>query len=668
MILAEKSSAFRHFSSFLGGETGNFNNEFDYVMARSQGHLLALKPPEQQVEDKSLKARYASWDDLSAMPWNLHDFAWRKEVSPKTRKVYNQIVKKSKDCDAIIIATDDDPSGEGDLLGGEILQSIDWDKPVYRIRFDSDTSKAKFIKALNERTDFSNEKNQGIYHKGQARERFDFASMQLTRIATTVARKHDYPVRVLPVGRLKSVIINLVYQQMMARAKYQKKPYFEVRFKDQNGNVFERDFSTGDKWRFADKNDADSDIRNYHSSKIKIDSKELKRSAPPALLDLGSLTALVNKHGFSVKKVLSTYQDMYEAGYVSYPRTADKKITDDMFQDFLKNSKKIASVVGVDLSLLTHKTLRKKHAIKHADHGANRPGEKVPSSIDEIKDQYGECGYWIYMILAKSVLALLGEDYVYEQQKAHLVTYPEFKATLNIPKEQNYKLIFDEQEKKSEGNDKEFADPADPFVYQGQNRPPQKPTLTFLTNYLRKYDIGTGATRSSTIGALSSGKYPLMKENRGEYKLNDTGLVDAALIQHTMIANTKTTKQLYDLMDAVGEGKYDANKVPFLIDQIVKHDMPVMKKNVKTVSQVTGVSPQTKRVKVKGTYKGKEIEFNDSWGGHTFTAEEKRDLLAGKKIKFKYKKKNGNESETSGELKEMSYKGHKYWGYNPEMF
>lgn len=97
----------------------------------------------------------------------------------------------------------------------------------------------------------------------------------------------------------------------------------------------------------------------------------------------------------------------------------------------------------------------------------------------------------IYIALAKAYLAILCEDYVYEQQKAHLINNPTFVSTINIPKKLNYKLVFDEKaledsDGKPEITTNGFLSTANPFIYMGSNSKPAKPTLSFLRKFLEK--------------------------------------------------------------------------------------------------------------------------------------------------------------------------------------
>lgn len=143
--------------------------------------MLTLDEPANQVS-ASLKPKYADWSNINYLPWNLNDFAWRKVFkTDNDRATFNYIEQASFDKDAIVIATDNDPSGEGDVLGWEIVNALDWKGKVYRIRFADETPKG-IIKSLTNWEDATEQFKQPIYLAGLARQRFDYASMQYSRM------------------------------------------------------------------------------------------------------------------------------------------------------------------------------------------------------------------------------------------------------------------------------------------------------------------------------------------------------------------------------------------------------------------------------------------------------------------------------------------------------
>lgn len=664
LLLTEKASAAQNFAKALGGTSGIFNDDY-YHIVHAHGHLLQFKAPHQMVDPDKV-AKYSDWHDLSNYPWNLLDFSWAKEVIPGMQQTLTRIKQAASSCDAIVIATDDDPSGEGDLLGWEIINAIKWQKTVYRMRF-ADETPANIQKALRDKINVTNQYEQGEFLEATGRERFDFASMQLSRIALIIARQSGFQPKSLRLGRLKSTIINQVYQQEEARHNYVKKSYYEVRFQDANKNIFIQPT----KVKFKTEAAAKQEQKKYHHSAIIVDSKCHKYQQPPDLLDLSHLAILVGKKGFSSSQVLTTYQKMYEANILSYPRTEDTKITQEQFNQLLPVVDQIAHVVHVDTKLLSHRNIRKKFLVKNATHGANRPGLNVPQNLAEIEQKFGKCGRAIYLAAAKSYLAILAEDYLYEQEKAHLADYPTFTCTINLPLELNYKLIFDETDLKDEHPNQRqpFDVNATPFIYQGHNPKPKAPTHRYIIDFLKKDKIGTGATQEQTLANISTGKSALIKNTKEKYSLTFPGLIQSILCDQTYIASPKVTEQLQDTMKLVKQGKFDYRNVPFLINQIVKHDLAIEQKNAANLSknsklvklQATKKTAFTPKPKVTGTWQGKEIVINQTWGKHTFNERELKHLFAGKSITFVL-----NKRKITGKLAKQTYQGHQFVGFKAD--
>lgn len=673
LILAEKSSAYKEFADVLGGVTGTVGND-TYELAHSHGHLLKLKDPQDQVsEDK--RARYADFDTLKPYPWNIADFNWHKMyINADDKKDAMKIKKAAEGKDAIVIATDCDPSGEGDLLAWEIIDAIGWKKKVYRAYFSSQQEIKEAVLNKKEIEQLHN----GEFLEALSRQRFDFSSIQLSRIARVAMIKAGYTqTPMIRLGRFKSALVMLVYLQQQKIKNYVKKPYFEVKYKDAHQNVFKRKFSEGDKWRFDTKEEAEKDKQQYAPDSVVIDSTVTKRQEPPKLINLMDLATILAKQNFSTEQVEKTYQKMYEADYVSYPRTEDTKVDIKDFNKLLPLTDQIAEVIGVDTSLLTHRVARNKFLTKKADHGANRPGMKVPKDLNELRKKFGDCGVAIYQQLAKSWLAILCEDYVYQQQKAHLKNHPEFIATANVPTELNYKKVFNEttlddneQEENKAEEGEGFTSMATSFVSEGANPAPAKPTLSFLSKFLDKYNIGTGATRLSTIKEISASKdkTALLKVKNKVYELTYCGLASALLTRNCEISSAATTKQLLNYMTLVKTFKMPSSKIPTMMTQIVQHDLPIILKNSEGLKnnielrKLYEALPKDKRI--SGVYipTGQVISFFGEFAKHTFTEQEQQDLLAGKEIRIAGKSKKGTDLIIPGKLGSQVKNGVTYWG------
>ena len=358
------------------------------------------------------------------------------------------------------------------------------------------------------------------------------------------------------------------------------------RFKDENGNIFARKTDDPEDIRFDSPDKVD--LSQLHDSAVAEDSRAKKHTAPGKLLDLAGLSAILAKQGFKPANVLKTYQEMYENQIVSYPRTEDKEVTPEQFGELLPLVDKIAGVVGVDTSLLSHRTARKTHVKEGGAHGANRPGINVPESLAELEKDYGKIGSAIYSVLAKNYLAMLAEDYEYELVKGHVRDFPEFIGQTQIPIKPGFKAIFDSDSsstEKTEGEEAEnaceFGKAASPYVHEGANKRPQKPTMKWLTKKLEKYNVGTGATRTSTLAEITANEErALMKENKGALTMTKCGEVSYALLSNCQIASPEVTEKLFESMNEVGRFSRKPSDVINTVTDMVVHDMKAMQDNI----------------------------------------------------------------------------------------
>lgn len=686
VLLAEKPSAAKNMAKAFGGQTGTYKGQ-SYRIESLLGHIMEFVEPHEMVHE-DLQDDFKSWEP-NTMPWNINEMNWKRQPqktrNPKTGKVGSKagvlkdIKKALSGATAIVIATDKDPSGEGQLIGWEVIQALGWKGDVKRIYFIDESEKElqKGFDNIEDLPNLANINQDGEFVKADVRSKWDFISMQLTRLSTHAARSQGYNT-VVRQGRLKSVMTKLVADQLTLVKAYVKKPYFEVRYKDDNNNVYRRTFDPDvDTWRFADKADAEKDASNYKQSDIVQESKKRRETSPGKLLDLGGLASILTSKGYKSQEVLKTYQKMYEATIVSYPRTEDKFISHEQYNEMLPLVDKIADVVGADKALLTHRQPRKTHVKDGGAHGANRPGLKVPKSLDELT-KYGPSAKAIYEILAKNFLAMFGENYVYDSIKAHVKDHPSFKATINIPVSQGFKAIFDaDSETKVEDDDDDTEKDGvgvgrigEPIVAEGVNKKPPHPTHKWLERQLGRYDVGTGATRVGTLSEVTSGKYALLTDSRGRLGLTQTGEVAAVLLEDSRIGDPKVTETLFKSMNDAGDFKVSADEILKTVVEVVKHDKEVYYRNAQKLQKAVGkpkdsLKGYVQKPKATGVYKptGERVTFNKEWGGCTFTDDEVAKLLNGDVIRIRATAKDGNTYEVEGSLGQGEYKGKSFWGF-----
>lgn len=681
LLLAEKPSAAKNFAKALGGMSGTYNGQAYQVQAL-YGHMLEFVEPHEMVGERE-KKDFQSWEP-GTMPWDVSQLNWKKQpqksVNMKTGKTTSKagaiadVKKAAQNASAIVIATDKDPSGEGQLIGWEVIQAIGWKGPVKRMYF-IDESEKELQKGFKNIIDLPSYNKDGEYVKANVRSQWDFLSMQLTRLATHAARSKGYNA-VVRQGRLKSVMTKLVADQLALFKAYKKKPYYEVKYKDENGNTYARKFDEDkDSFRFDSKADAEKDAKNYGPSSVIQDSITRKETAPGKLLDLGGLASILGTRGYKSKEVLATYQKMYEAKIVSYPRTEDKVISMEQFKEMLPLVDKIAAVVGADVSLLTHRKPRATHVKDGGAHGANRPGTVVPASLDALS-AYGVSAKAIYETLAKNFLAMFGENYVYDSIKGHIEKHPAFTTTISVPIDQGFKAIFDaDQETADESGDDDtsvgLGKNGSPIVSEGVNKKPPHPSHKWLEKQLSKYEVGTGATRVSTLSEVTNGKTALLVDAKGKLTLTKIGEIAAALLDGSQIGDPGVTEKLFKAMKDAGDFKVKTHDVLHTATTLIKHDKEVFYRNAELLKQKVGSPDASMQVnapkpKTEGVFKptGEKVRFNKVWGSYTFTDQEIAKLLNGDMIQIQTTDQASGKTQTlEGSLQKGVFKGKEFWGF-----
>ncbi|MFJ5071747.1 DNA topoisomerase [Kitasatospora sp. NPDC088556] len=669
IVVAEKPSAARNMASALGGAKGSYKGTA-YEVASLRGHLYEFAQPHAMV-DPSLADAYQKWD-LGNLPWDPDDLTWKREAQKNVADVIKTLRSALGRGDEIVIATDLDPSGEGDLLFWEAIDELGFHgKRFSRMEF-TDESKASIQKAFERRRPVKSMQDESDYRKAMYRSQWDYLSMQFTRIATAMGRQSGQDL-VLRQGRLKSAMVSLVGDQQKAHDAYVKKPFFQNRFRDENDVMY----TNPDESRFDQKGQVP---QQYGPSAVVLDSKADKKTAPPKLLDLASLSSILVGKGVKANLTLSTYQKMYEDQVVSYPRTEDKTITPEQFKDLAPLVDKIAAVVGVDAGLLTHRRPRSTHVKPQGAHGANRPGPKVPSSLDEVERKYGKAGRLIYEMLAKSYLAMLAEDYLYEQQKGHVEKHPDFFGIANVPKSPGWRAVFDpdagDGPAEDDGNEsgKGLGRNAEPFIFEGANKRPEHPTMKWLMKQLEKRDVGTGATRTSTYSEVTNdrAKYPLLTEKGRKLRLAQAGEMSWRLLPGTRIGDLGLTEKVYADMRDIAAGTATAEERLAVVADWVREDIATMAKNATSMRAELGLKEQVDAARAEGVWQAapggpKKVAFKKVWWGHEFSDDEVAKLLAGETISFEARSKEDKPFTATGALGVGDFKGRKFVGFQLEV-
>lgn len=662
-VIAEKPSQARNFAkAFFGSERtmqGRVGSDEVRIVAL-RGHLYELEPPDKQYQGADALLQWS----LDTIPWDETKFGWKFGTRGDARSVITTVKAQLKGCTEIVIATDDDPgTHEGSGLACEVLLNAQITAPKYSRMYFVDESAKEVLKAYQHRKALPHDLTTWPEWKvAFFRNRWDYlAGLQETRVATIIGGGWDY---VLRNGRLKSAMTVIVGDQLKAIAAYKKIPYFENRFRDDHGVVY----TNPDEPKFKTKDEVPN---TYHTSGVTVDSKTMKRSAPPRLMDLAAISAALAPKGINAKTVLATYQTGYEKfHFLSYPRTEDKTITPEQFDELKANVPAIARLLGINARLLTHTAARPTHVKPKGAHGANRPGPVVPTSLSEC-DQMGPGGREIYELVARSALAMFAEDYEYERQVGHVTDYLKFVGTANVPKADGWHAVLggDLVDDDADANALGLGTRAEPFVHEGYPPKPQKPTMKWLMKQLEKRNVGTGATRTSTYSDVTQADSPrarkkgqLLIDKRGTISMAPAGELTYQLLPGTNIGSLDLTERVFAQMAAIEAGKLDPDAALAEIKDFVLADVAIMEKNAKA-GGLTPAAPVVAAETVTGAFGGKQVTFKRLFSGHRFTDDEVARLLRGEVIEFEATSKGGRPYTAKGQLGYGTFKGHKTFGF-----
>lgn len=682
-IINEKHSQAEDFAKALGGYTGTLPDDStlagqEYNIQFAAGHLYALKdlPDMLKPMDDEDKKRYSSWD-YNDLPFDRTQITWGKHLNPHTlgkgASTYMRSIKKAlSSSDAAVIATDLDPSGEGNLLGWEIIKGAGFTGPVYRCEH-VDQSPTEIRKAFTHlrrvSTDPKSPDRDGLYFKAQAREKFDFLTIQYVRVITDIARKNQVlpPKSIVREGRLKSAMLELIGSQQEKHDNFKPHSDFVVALFDPDNHKF----LYKDAKRYNTEEEAQSHLSDApDSAVIQEDSVQKLSRRPPKMLDLSTAGARLSKKGYDSQEVLDMAEKLYQDKILSYPRTEDSVVTQEQLNALKPLLPDICKAIGVDYNLLDPNGFRK-WGIGHGSHGANRPGPSVPASLDELKAQYGDTAAALYNEFARSFLAMFAPDKKLEKHNYSDDKTGNYKASVTVVTDMGWGNVFDDSlshdddDDQDKNQDKLYTIGAmlTPGVHEIKASRPSLATENMLMNFLKRNEIGTGATRMQTLTDIKNKKNKtrqMVQESKSKLKLTVLGTISYLDMAGTTLASSKMTKDLEKYLDGIKNNKVKEIQVLRLFDQMFTKDKAQMLKNQDKLKYLTKYK-SNKHAKVKGVFKptGENVEFSDGWSDHKFTQDEIDKLLNGDEIEFAYSKQKG--ATVTGKLENREKYG---FGFN----
>ncbi len=373
LIIAEKPSLARNIASSIGGMKKNgayFENE-KYLVTWAFGHLFSLADVEHYLPQEK-RTRFWSIENLPCFPEKF-DFELKKDKNKQTDSGVMRQFETIKalclrsDVDTIVNAGDSDREGEI-IIRTCVEKTGVSEKSLKRLWMPDQTSETILggLGSLRDEAEYDN-----LAREGYARTFVDWLyGVNLTRYASLKTGT------LMRVGRVIVPIVKAVYDRDMEIRHFVPDIYYAVVSKTGENGEFE--LTSKKKFSKNELAKAQELCNAYNAAKAVVVSKKKKKDtlSPGKLYSLTKLqNVLGKKYKMPMEESLKTLQDLYEKGYVTYPRTNSEYLA-EAEQDKVKKVIAAAAKLGYPLKFRHSKTIFDDSKIE--SHSALTPTYKIP--------------------------------------------------------------------------------------------------------------------------------------------------------------------------------------------------------------------------------------------------------------------------------------------------
>ncbi|WP_440007260.1 DNA topoisomerase I [Halomicrococcus sp. SG-WS-1] len=559
LIVTEKNNAARRIADILSGDTAeterrNGVNVYKWGGKRCiglSGHVVGVDFPEE----------YSDWRNVE--PVELIDADVEKK--PTKENIVRTLRLLARDADTVTIATDYDR--EGELIGKEayeLVREVNEDVPVRRVRFSSITDN-EVTSAFENPDDIDFD----LAAAGEARQVIDLVwGAALTRFLSLSARQlgDDF----ISVGRVQSPTLKLMVDREREIQAFEPDDYWELFadllkadtefeaqyfYRDEDGNEAER------VWNEDDAKSAFETLQSAAEATVERVSRRTRTDDPPAPFNTTQFIRAAGSLGYSAQRAMSVAEDLYTAGYVTYPRTDNTVYPDDLDPEELLETFSSDYHFGDDAdSLLDADEIEPTEGDEETtDHPPIHPTEDVPT-----KGELGDDEWEIYELVVRRFFATVADAAKWEHLKVvadasglslksngkrlleegYHAVYPYFNTS------ENYVPDVEEGERLSV---------TDARFEEKQTQPPRRYGQSRLIEKMETMGIGTKSTRHNTIQKLYDRGY-LEGDPPRPTRLAEA-VVSAAEDYADLVVSETMTRELEQDMTAIAEGEADLDDV-----------------------------------------------------------------------------------------------------------
>ncbi|WP_458185277.1 DNA topoisomerase I [Haladaptatus sp. NG-WS-4] len=559
LIITEKDNAARRIADILSGGSADADrqngvNVYKWGGKRCiglSGHVVGVDfPPE-----------YNDWRDVE--PVELIDADIEKQ--PTKENIVRTLRLLARDATRVTIATDYDR--EGELIGKEaweLVREVNEDVPVNRVRFSSITENE--VKSAFENPD---ELDFDLAAAGEARQIIDLIwGAALTRFLSLSARQlgNDF----ISVGRVQSPTLKLIVDREREIQAFDPEDYWELfadlrKAKEEfEAQYFYRDEDDNEAERVWDEDAAEEayeTLRKATEVIVERVSRRTRTDDPPAPFNTTQFIRAAGSLGYSAQRAMSIAEDLYTAGYITYPRTDNTVYPDDLDPEELLDTFVGDYHFGDDAeSLLERDDIEPTEGDEETtDHPPIHPTEDVPTK-GELSDDEWE----VYELVVRRFFATVADSAKWEHLKVvAVVSDLSLKANGKRLLEAGYHAVYPyfntSENYVPNVEEGETLDVTDTRIEEKQTQPPRRYGQSRLIETMEKMGIGTKSTRHNTIQKLYDRGY-LESDPPRPTRLAQA-VVEAAEDYADLVVSETMTRELEEDMTAIAQGDAELDEV-----------------------------------------------------------------------------------------------------------
>lgn len=543
------------------------------ILCHGVGHLAQLVPA------SSYDKKYEKWDleIYPCIPDTLR--AAPKAATLNCLKLVKSFFDKA---DWIICATDSDR--EGELIFAYVCEVCKCTKPYKRLWIEDLTDEKlrnSFANLRNPNEQISaieKATSNSLRLAGKARDITDWLyGINFTVASTVKYGKSDVQNKLLSVGRVQTVVVNMVVQRELEILRFKKAPFWKLTafFSSPNGK-FEAAYEQGN---FTDKAVAQAVLSECNGKNGVVTSVEVKHKteAAPLLYNTTQLQiACSNKFGWSADKTAELMEKLYLAHLISYPRSSSEHLTEAMIPQVRSTLEKLLKMPEyVQYSVPEWAEFSKRHFddSKVGSHYAVITTKDVPKDLKGLSEDEKK----LYDLIARSLIRIIYPKAEYDDTTAKIAVNKHiFKATGKIITKEGWYAVDGAAETKSlpplsEGQELQ----GEYKLTEGMTEPPKRYTEAGMLAEmelagqklddeeartlmkLQKKGLGTDATRGPILKSLFDKGY-LARKGKSIYP-TELGMYLIKCLPVKELKSAAYTGELEKQLNniALGKASYD---------------------------------------------------------------------------------------------------------------